>query len=403
MTTSYEEKVLKIAGSYQYHSCRIVRAFVAVPELVHGGPNGHPTMLTTADVPYITRGGQKYINPNDGFNPRICLFVWMEGCDQDNALCHWISRFRLCDGSGFLRNQDYYQLKSIVTALTGEPEAIEDFDNFQMEDNDPLPHIAAISRRLNACRDARFAAADAIQQTTPSDPMVEKPKTFHSWAFETEKPSTGYELWKDNADLEFLRFGDVLPIAKLGHSLIDRLDYLHFTAHLTVTTDGPNDTIIKASEYEPMVDIEPVQDAGGYLLETPGLLPSAGFSDGIAYQLINWSVRRGYDQLAGLWQTSENWGGSPVTPGPDFWCYWPVPVNPTVPYFDDDGWKRTDEIRGYWRALRRSGANLQPTDKYSPVVLPKIKSTPEIDKEISFNLTSEVRLAKKLYGKKVQL
>lgn len=405
MTTSYEENVLKIAGGYQYSQCHIVRAFVSIPELVRGGVNGYPVKLSVDGTPYVTEAGQKYVNPNDSFNPRLAMFVWMEGRDRDGESCHWIVRFRLYDSSGFLRSQDYYQLASLASALTGKPEdeAVDDFDSFQASDNDPLPRISAISRRLNACRNAYFSAADAVQQTTPSDPMVDKPKTFHSWAFKTEKPSTGYHLWDDCDDLEFLRFGDPVPIPKLGHSLIDRLDYLHFTAYLTVTTDGPNDTIIKASEYEPMVDIEPVKDAGGYLIETPGLLPSAGFSDTIAYQLVNWSVRRGYDQLAGLWQTSENWGGSPVTPGPDFWCYWPVPIKPVEPYFGDDSWKRTDEIRGYWRALRRAGANLQPTDKYSPVVLPKIKSTPEIDKEINFNLTSEVRLAKKLYGEKVKI
>lgn len=401
MTTSYEEKVLKIAGSYQYHACRIVRAFVAVPELVHGGPNGHPTMLATADIPYITRDGQRYVNPNDSFNPRLALFVWMEGNDQDDAIYHWIVRFRLCDGSGFLRNQDFYQLKSLATALTGEPEAIESFDNFQMEDNDPLPHIAAISRRLNACRNSRFSGADAIQQTAPIDPMVEKPKTYHAWAFKAEKPSTGYHLWDDCADLEFLRFGDVVPIRFLGSSLVDRLPYLHFTADLTVLADGPDETLIKASTYDPMIDIEPTTEAGGYMYEEPGLLPSAGFSKVISYQLINWAIRRGYDQLAGLWNSAKSWGGSPFVPGPDFWCYWPVPVNTSTPYFDDDGWTRTNEILGYWRALPHSGGYLRGTDKYAPVVLPKIKATPEIDKLIDFKHTSEVRIAEKLYGQKI--
>lgn len=400
--TSYEKNVLKIAGTYQYHDCHIVRAFVSIPELVRGGVNGYPVKLNVDGCPYTTITGQKYINPNDGFNPRICLFVWMEGFDQDNALCRWIVRFRLCDGSGFLRNQDYYQLKSLATAITGEPEAIESFDNFQMEDNDPLPRISAISRRLNACRDSYFSAADAIQQTTPSDPMTEKPKTFHSWAFKSERPSTGYQRWNDFADLEFLRFGDVVPITKLGHSLLDRLGYLHFTAYLSVVSYGPTGEGAprKADTYTPMIDIQPTKNAGGYLFETPGLLPSDGFSPSISYQLINWSVRRGYDQLAGLWRTSESWGGSPVTPGPDFWCYWPTPVNPTVPFFGDDSWKRTDEIRGYWRSLRRAGADLEPDDRYAPVVLPKIKATPKIDSMIDFGHVSEVRLAEKLYGKK---
>lgn len=402
--TSYEENVLKIAGTYQYHDCHIVRAFVAVPELVRGGVNGYPVKLAVDGMPYITEGGQKYINPNTSFNPLLSLFVWMEGVDRDGVKCHWVVRFRLCDSIGFLRNQDRYQLESLASALTGNPEdeAVADFDSFQASDSDPLPRVAAISRRLNACRDSYFSAADAIQQTTPSDPMTEKPKTFHSWAFKSERPSTGYQRWNDFADLEFLRFGDVVPIAKLGRSLIERLGYLHFTAYLSVVSYGPTGegTPRKADTYTPMIDIKPTKDAGGDLFEAPGLLPSDGFSDTISYQLINWSVRRGYDQLAGLWRTSENWGGSPYVPGPDFWTYWPTPVAPTVPFFGDESWKRTDKIRGYWRALRRSGADLQPDDKYCPIVLPKIKATPEIDKLIDFDRVSEVRLAEKLYGKK---
>ncbi|WP_304133866.1 hypothetical protein, partial [Limosilactobacillus coleohominis] len=351
------------------------------------------------------RDGQRYVNPNDGFNPRVCLFVWMEGLDNDNALCRWIVRFRLCDSSGFLRSQDYYQLESLASALTGKPEdeAVSDFDSFQAADSDPLPRVAAVSRRLNACRDSYFAAADAIQQTTPSDPMVEKPKTYHAWAFKAEKPSHGYHLWDDCKDLEFLRFGTVTPIKALGSSLIDRLDYLHFTADLTVLTDGPDETLVKADTYEPMIDIEPTTEAGGYMYEEPGLLPSDGFSKAISYQLINWAIRRGYDQLAGLWNSAKSWGGSPFVPGPDFWCYWPVPVNTSTPYFDDDGWTRTNEIRGYWRALPYTGGYLRGTDKYTPVVLPKIKATPEIDKLIDFKHTSEVRIAEKIYGQKVTL
>lgn len=405
MMTSYEEHVLKVSGGFNYTECHIIRAFVSVPDLVRGGVNGYPTKLAVDGVPYITEDGQKYVNPNDLFNPRLALFVWMEGRDRDGVNCHWIVRFRLCDGSGFLRTQDYSQLESLANALTGKPydEAVDCFDSFQASDSDPLPRVAAVSRRLNACRDATFAAADAIQQTTPDDPMIEKPKTFHSWAFKTERPSTGFHKWNDFADLEFLRFGDPVPISKLGSSLADRLDYLHFTAYLWVGKDAPNNTITKADYYEPVIDIEPTKDAGGYLYETPGLLPSDGFSPSISYQLITWAIRRGYDQLAGLWRTSEHWGGSPAVPGPDFWTYWPVPINPVEPYFGDDSWKRTDEIRGCWRALRRSGANLESDVRYCPVVLPKIKATPAIDSLIDFERTSEFRLAQKLYGQKVQL
>lgn len=397
---NYDEKVLKIAGDYQYDGCRIVRAFVSIPELVRGGVNGYPVKLATSDIPYITAEGQKYINPNDSFNPRVCLFVWMEGRDRDGVNCHWVVRFRLCDNNGFLRNQDFKQLDSLCRAITGIPDGFHDIYTFHLDYNDPLPRLSAVSRRLNSCRDAYFSSADAVQQTVPEDPMVDKPKTFHSWAFKQETPSVHFHAWADNEDLEFLNFGDTKPIKSLGRLLIDRLDYLHFTAYLTVTADGPDETTIKSPYYTPMVDVEPIKSAGGYLFETPGLLPSDGFSELISYQLINWSIRRGYDQLAGLWRTTSNWGGSPVTPGPDFWTYWPTPVNPDVPFFGDESWKRTDAIRGYWRALRRAGANLEPDDKYCPIVLPKIKATPAIDKMIDFDRVSEVRLAEKLYGKK---
>lgn len=311
----------------------------------------------------------------------------------------------MCDSNGFLRNQDYSQLESLANALTDKPydEAVNCFDSFQASDNDPLPRISAISRRLNACRDAYFSAADAIQQTTPDDPMIEKPKTYHSWAFKSEIPSNRYKLWDDYADFEFLRFGDPVPIAKIGSSLADRLDYLHFTAYLLVGKDAPNNTITKADYYEPVIDIEPTKNAGGYLYETAGLLPSDGFSESISYQLITWAIRRGYDQLAGMWRTSYTWGGSPAVPGPNFWTYWSVPIKPVEPYFGDDSWKRTDEIRGWWQALRHAGANLESYGKYAPVLLPKIKATPAIDKLIDFKRTSEFRLSKKLYGQKVQL
>lgn len=319
MTSSYEDNVLKISGGFQYHHCRIIRSFVSVPELVPGGVNGHPVMLTIDGTPYITDQGQKYVNPNDSFNPLICLFVWMEDYDQDNVLCHWIVRFRLCDSSGFLRNQDYYkQLDSLARALTGIPDGFQDVSPFHLDYNNPLPKISAISRRLNSCRDSYFSAADAIQQTTPSDPMTEKPKTFHAWAFKRETPSVHFHDWADNEDLEFLNFGETKPIKVLGSSLIDHLPYLHFTACLTVGTDGPNGSIRKADYYTPMIDIEPTKNAGGLLYETGGFLPSDGFSNAISYQLINWSIRRGYDQLASLWDTTSNWGRSPYVSGPDF-------------------------------------------------------------------------------------
>ena len=395
--TSYEENVLKISGGYQYSECHIIRAFVSIPELVPGGVNGHLVKLATDGTPYITEDGQKYVNSNDSFNPKLALFVWMEGRGQDGVLCHWIVRFRLYDISGFLRTQDRYQLKSLVTALTGDPEAIDDFDSFQMEDSDPLPRVAAISRRLNACRSAYFAAADAIQQTTPDDPMTEKPKTYHSWAFKAEKTTHDYHSWDDYEDLEFLRYGKPTPIIKLGPSLVGRLPYLHFSAYLSVVADDDT-ALYKASVYEPIIDIEPIKDAGGQLYEHPGLKPADGFSKSIQLQLANWSIRRGYDQLAGLWSSSSNWGGSPTVPGPDFWTYWPLPVAPTVPYFDDDNWKRTDKIRGYWRVLPAAGANLQGCNGYSPVVLPKIKATPAIDREIDFARTHEVRILEKISG-----
>lgn len=397
--TSYEENVLKISGGYQYSECHIIRSFVSIPELAKGGVNGLSVKLTTDGTPYTMHDGQKYVNPNDSFNPLLSLFVWMEGRDQDGVLCHWIVRFRLCDSSGFLRTQDRYQLESLVTALTGDPEAIDDFDSFQMADNDPLPRVAAISRRLNACRSAYFAAADAIQQTIPDDPMTEKPKTYHSWAFKAEKPSKGYKLWDDCKDLEFLRYGGVTPIVDLGLSLVDRLDYLHFSACLSVITDYGR-ALRKAEVYEPIIDIEPTKTAGGQLFKEPGLMPADGFSKSIQLQLANWSIRRGYDQLAGLWGSSSSWGGSPAVPGPDFWTYWPVPINPTTPYFDDDNWKRTDKIRNLWRALPAAGADLQGVEGYSPVVLPKIKATPAIDREIDFARTHEVRILEKISGMK---
>lgn len=397
--TSYEENVLKIAGGYQYSQCHIVRAFASIPELAKGGVNGLSVKLTTADVPYTMHSGQKYINPNDSFNPKLALFVWMEGHDEDGVLCHWIVRFRLYDSSGFLRTQDTYQLESLVTALTGDPEAIDDFDSFQMADNDPLPRVAAISRRLNACRSAYFAAADAIQQTTPDDPMTEKPKTYHSWAFKTEKATQQYHVWDDFEDLEFLRYGKPTPLLKLGSLLVDRLDYLRFSAYLSVVADDDT-ALYKASVYEPIIDIEPIKDAGGQLYEHPGLKPADGFSKSVQLQLANWSIRRGYDQLAGLWGSSSSWDGSPSTPGPDFWTYWPVAISPTVPYFDDENWKRTDKIRAIWRALPAAGADLECVNGYSPVVLPKIKATPDIDREIDFKRTHEVRTLEKISGMK---
>lgn len=399
MTSSYEEKVLKISGGYQYSKCHIVRSFVSIPDLAKGGVNGLSVKLTTADVPYTIHEGQKYINPNDSFNPLIALFVWMEGRDEDGVLCHWVVRFRLYDSSGFLRTQDNYQLESLVTALTGNPDAIDDFDSFQMDDNDPLPRVAAISRRINSCRDAYFSSADAIQQTTSENAMTEKPKTYHSWAFKVEKPSSGYHLWDDYKDLEFLRYGDVVPIVDLGSSLVDRLTYLHFSAYLSVVADDDS-TLRKADSYEPIIDIEPTTSAGGQLFKKPGMIPADGFSKSIQLQIASWAIRRGYDQLAGLWSSTSSWGGSPSTPGPDFWTFWPVPISPTVPYFSDDNWKRTDKIRNLWRALPAAGADLECVNGYSPVVLPKIKATPEIDREIDFKRTHEVRTLEKISGMK---
>ena len=397
--TEYAKKVLKIAGDYQYHGCHIVRSFVSIPELAKGGTNGLSVKLTTADVPYTMHGGQKYINPNDSFNPKLALFVWMEGRDEDGVLCHWIVRFRLYDSNGFLRTQDVYQLRSLTSALTGDSAAIVHFDDFQMADNDPLPRLAAISRRLNSCRDATFAAADAIQQTTPDDPLTEKPKTYHTWAFKVEKPSVGCQQWCHCDDLEFLRYGKPISIIDLGSSLVDRLDYLHFSTSLSVVADD-NRYLHKADVYTPVIDIEPIKDAGGRLYDNPGLQPADGFSRSICLQVANWTIRRGYDQLSGLWNSSSSWGGSPAVPGPDFWTYWPLPVAPTVPYFDDDNWKRTDKVRGYWRALPDSGSNLEPVYDYSPVVLPKIKAAPDIDREIDFKLTHEVRTLEKISGMK---
>lgn len=405
MTTSYEENVLKISGGYQFSHCHIVRAFVSIPELVRGDINSFPVKLATSDVPYTTADGQKYINPNDDFSPQVCLFVWMEGRDRDGVSCHWIVRFRLCDSNGFLRNQDFRQLDSLCRALTDIPDGFHDIYTFHLDYNDPLPRLSAVSRRLNSCRDAYFSAADAVQQTTPEDPMVEKPKTFHSWAFKREIPSVHFHAWADNEDLEFLNFGNTKPIKSLGRLLLDRLDYLHFDICLSVVSYGPDGegTPRKADVYTPLIDIEPIEAAGGSLYEHPGLLPMAGFSDAIGYQLANWCIRRGYDQLAGLWRTTSSWGGSPYIPGPDFWTYWPTPVSPSVPFFGDDTWKRTNEIRGYWRVLPDAGADLSIAAGYRMVTLPKTKATPAIDKMIDFDKISEVKLAEKLSGERFQM
>lgn len=404
MLSAYEQNVLRISGGFGYSECHIIRAFVSIPDLVRGGVNGVPTKLALADVPYTTYDGQRYANPNSSFHPHLALFVWMEGRDQDGALCHWIVRFRLVDSNGFLKNQDFQQLNSLCNVLTGLPDGFHDIYSFHFDYNDPLPRLAAVSRRLNSCRDAYFSAADAIQQTDPIDPMIERPKTFHSWAFKCETPSVHFNDWDDSRDLEFLNFGDVTPIVDLGSSLVDRLDYLNFSARLLVVGYGPdgNGSPRKASIYEPEIRIKHTTTTGGYY-ENGGLVPAAGFSNSLMYQLANWSIRNGYDQLCGMWGIADSWGGSPKTPGPDFYTYWPLPISPSVPYFDDDSWQRTNEIQSIWRVLPKAGADLRMVGGYSPVALPKINATPKIDRQIDFSQVSEVKLAEKLSGEKFQM
>lgn len=319
MTDSYFDYTGKIISDdfkQVYTSCHIVRAVVCYPQISNipfttasGDQRPLPWWTAPASVKSKTWviDGKTVELPNPNFYqaPQYRLFVAMQGKDiLTGKKCRWVVRFRLFDKRAFLKQQDLFQLRSLCSAIAGERFGIDHFYGDNIKAGDPLQVAAAICRRLNSCRDAQFTAFGLPKETQPLDPR-ERKKRFWSWCFSGDSDlagdyhhSSGYTLWDDNADLEYLEVGKSKPLSKVAQSLTERLRdqvKLELTSGITeetVANDYPVFIGVRTSGYTPFDTPDVLDEIDDHVSQ--GLY---GFDKDLSTAILGWVIRQGYDQL----------------------------------------------------------------------------------------------------------
>ncbi len=321
MTESYFDytgHIIADDSKQVYTNCSIVRAFVCQPQRsteVFVKSDGYHEILPFWNAPtsvphkhWRLESGEDVELPNPNFyqRPQYRLFVAMQGKDiLTGKTCRWVVRFRIFDKSAFLKQQDLYQLRSLCAAITGDRFGVDHFLNDNVKSNDPLAVAAAVSRRINACRDAQFTSFGLPKEAQPMDPRDRK-KRFWSWCFSGDSDlsteyhhSTGYTLWDDNADLAYLQTGTTKPLAKVAQSLIDRL---HGQVKIELTDSITEESV--AADAPVYIGVTTRGYTYGY---TPDSLLDSfddhrstgpyGFADSLSTALLGWTIRKGFDQL----------------------------------------------------------------------------------------------------------
>lgn len=399
MTESYFDYVGKIiADDYKrvYTSCSIVRAVVCYPQISNvpfttasGDQRPLPWWTAPAGVkskPWVIDGQTVELpNPNFYQAPQYRLFVAMQGTElKTGKTCKWVARFRLFDKRAFLKQQDLYQLRSLCSAITGERFGVDHFLNDNIKSNDPLPIVAAVARRFNACRDAQFTAFGLPKETQPIDPRDRK-KRFWSWCFSGDSDlsteyhhSTGYAVWDDGADLSYLQTGEPKPLAKVAQSLIDRLHgqvKIELTDSITeesVARDEPVYIGVRTQGYTPFTIGEPWDDRKSYGPD--------GFSDDLSTALLGWTIRQGFDQL--VIPEGDEFGRLGYA-GPSFSLYSPDDS------YDRTAWKTA--TNGGFRAQASLESNVSVMCGTSSLPIFELPRTDAVYKKINFDKAIEAK------------
>ena len=403
MTDSYFDYVGKIiADDYKrvYISCSIVRAVVCYPQISNvpfttasGDQRPLPWWTAPASVKSKTWviDGKTVELPNPNFyqSPQYRLFVAMQGTELNTGkTCKWVVRFRLFDKKAFLKQQDLYQLRSLCAAVTGERFGVDHFYNDDIKANDPLALAAAICRRLNSSRDAQFTSFGLPKETQPIDPRDRK-KRFWSWCFSGDSDlsteyhhSTGYAVWDDGADLDYMQTGEPKPLAKVAQNLTERLRdqvKIELTSGITeesIADDAPVYIGVTTRGYtygytpDSLLDsFDDQKSTGPY-----------GFSDSLSTALLGWTIRQGFDQL--VIPEGDEFGRLGYA-GPKFSLYSP-----------DDNYDKTA-----WKTIKSGGFRAQTSLKstggvmFGTCELPifELPRTDAIYKKIDFDKAIEAK------------